>query len=146
MPTYIVTTSNIELSSLQKGKIASQITEAHQAATGAQGFFAQVIFKSVPEGNYFLGGEPLREPQLFVHGHIRGGRGPEVKRRLIEDIVERVSTLIPLEPRFIWTYVSEIAPAQMAEYGRILPEPGHEDSWVDSLPEQTRHYIESLSA
>ena len=44
MPTYFVNSSNIKLSKLIKEKLAKQITKIHNKATGANKYFAQVIF------------------------------------------------------------------------------------------------------
>ena len=45
MPTYTVKYSNINLSQKQKNSIASDITSIHSKYTGANTFFAQVIFQ-----------------------------------------------------------------------------------------------------
>ena len=45
MPTYIVKYSNINLSQNQKNSIANDITKTHSKFTGANTFFAQVIFQ-----------------------------------------------------------------------------------------------------
>ena len=44
MPTYFVNLSNIKLSKIIKEKIAKKITKIHNKATGANKYFAQVIF------------------------------------------------------------------------------------------------------
>ena len=74
MPTYFCTTPEGRLTAEQKRKIAVEITRVHCEVTGAPSFFAQVIFDEVKPGNYFMGGAPLQHDQLFVYGHIRGGR------------------------------------------------------------------------
>ena len=45
MPTYTVRTSNVKLSSKRKKFIAKGITEAHTQITGANNYFAQVLFE-----------------------------------------------------------------------------------------------------
>ena len=45
MPTYTVKYSNINLSQKQKNSIANDITNTHCKFTGANSFFAQVIFQ-----------------------------------------------------------------------------------------------------
>ena len=44
MPTYTVTNSNFNLSSKQQKKLAEEITKVHNIVTGANTYFAQVIF------------------------------------------------------------------------------------------------------
>src|ERR1700731_4254531 len=80
MPTYIVYAASGRLSANAKQRIAEEITRIHNETTGAQSFFAQVIFNEVPQGTQFVGGSPRRSEQIFVHGHIRAGRIAELKR------------------------------------------------------------------
>ena len=44
MPTYTLKTSNIKLDKKKKTKIAQAITKVHNKITGANSYFAQVIF------------------------------------------------------------------------------------------------------
>ena len=44
MPTYTVTNSNFNLTSKQQKKLAEGITKVHNVVTGANTYFAQVIF------------------------------------------------------------------------------------------------------
>ena len=44
MPTYTVTNSNFNLNSKIKREIAKDITKTHNRVTGANTYFAQVIF------------------------------------------------------------------------------------------------------
>jgi phenylpyruvate tautomerase PptA (4-oxalocrotonate tautomerase family) len=144
MPTYIVSATLGCLSADAKQRIAEDITRIHNQATGAQSFFAQVMFNEVPQGNHFVGGKPLRTEQIFVHGHIRAGRSTERKRELLEGIVDAISTTTSVAKRYIWAYLSELPPAQMIEYGHVLPEPGSEQSWLSSLPAEDRDYMQSI--
>lgn len=144
MPTYSVSAAAGRLSEDQKLKIAQAITRSHNEATGAQGFFAQVIFNEVTAGNHFIGGAPLRAEQIFVHGHIRAGRPDDRKRLLLSGIVSSVAEIAGVERRFIWAYISEIPPLQMIEYGCELPQPGQEDSWLENLAQADRDYMLSL--
>ena len=45
MPTYFVNSSNIKLTKLLKEKLAKKITKIHNRVTGANKYFAQVIFR-----------------------------------------------------------------------------------------------------
>jgi phenylpyruvate tautomerase PptA (4-oxalocrotonate tautomerase family) len=53
MPAYTVTAPVGQLSSIQKQRLAMEITRVHCDVTGAPSYFVQVIFNDVPEGNYF---------------------------------------------------------------------------------------------
>ena len=144
MPTYIVSAAAGRLSADVKQRIAEDITRIHNQATGAQSFFAQVIFTDVPHGNHFVGGSPLRTEQIFVHGHIRAGRTAERKRELLEGMVDAISETTSVAKRYIWAYISELPPAQMIEYGHVLPEPGSEENWLSSLPAEDRDFMQSI--
>jgi phenylpyruvate tautomerase PptA (4-oxalocrotonate tautomerase family) len=141
MPTYTVFTASGRFPAEVKQRIAEEITRAHSDATGAQSFFAQVIFNEVPQGNHFVGGRLSRDEQIFVHGHIRAGRSAQRKRELLEDLVKSISVVASISPRFIWAYVAELPPAQMVEYGHVLPEPGSEASWLEELPPEDREFM-----
>ena len=56
MPTYTVTHSSLELNPEQKDQLAKGITEVHYRVTGANKYFAQVIFDEKPRGTIFMGG------------------------------------------------------------------------------------------
>lgn len=145
MPTYIVSSTSGLLSDHAKADIASEITRAHSGATGAQGFFAQVIFNEIAPGTHFMGGVKIDTTQVFVHGHIRAGRTPEQKAQLLADIVQSVERVTGLQRRFLWAYISELPPGNMIEYGQVLPQPGAEQQWFDALPEEDRRYLLSFA-
>jgi phenylpyruvate tautomerase PptA (4-oxalocrotonate tautomerase family) len=135
MPTYTVTSANLTLSAAQKARIAALITEAHNSATGAPGYFAQVIFAEVEAGSHFVGGRPNVTPHLYILGLIRAGRTSEVKRALITKMLEEVRHAAGVGPEDIWVYLQDIEADQMAEFGRFLPQPGAEREWQGGFSE-----------
>lgn len=141
MPTYIVSAAAGRLSKPMKHAIASGITRSHSDATGAQGLFAQVIFRDIPEGDHFLGGSPLKSDQIFIHGEIRAGRTAAQKRQLLGDIVTMVVEAAATGSRHVWVYLSELPPSQMVEYGRVLPEPGSEAQWLESMSAEDKAFL-----
>jgi phenylpyruvate tautomerase PptA (4-oxalocrotonate tautomerase family) len=145
MPTYRVAAATGLLSPEKKARIALAITRVHHQVTGAQTFFAQVLFTDVPKGDHFVGGVPLQGDHVFVHGHIRAGRTPERRRQLLLELVAAVARAGVIEPNRVWAYVEELPPGQMAEYGHILPEPGEEAAWLAGLPAADRELMERSS-
>lgn len=141
MPTYIVSTAAGRFGYEIQQRIAQEITRVHSEATGAQGFFAQVIFNDIPAGNHFIGGALLRADQVFVHGHIRAGRTAAQKQALLSNLVASIVAVTSLERRYIWAYLAELPPEQMVEYGHVLPAPGTEQDWLASLPPADRDYM-----
>lgn len=134
MPTYIVTVSEGRLTAAQKAAVASAITTAHAAATGAPAFFAQVLINEVCPGHWFLGGQPFSGEQIYVHGHIRSGRPPDIKARLMTELCHSVAKASGFQDNQTWIYVCELPPSQMIEFGRVLPEHGKEAEWNAALP------------
>ena len=58
MPTYTISAPAGRLTGTQKSQLAREVTRAHPQQTGAQTFFAQVMFVDVPASNWFVGGSP----------------------------------------------------------------------------------------
>ena len=66
MPTYTVKYSNINLSQKQKNSIANDITNTHSKYTGANTFFAQVIFQKNEKNAHFMGGKLVKTKEIFL--------------------------------------------------------------------------------
>ena len=143
MPTYTVFAQTGRLSDSKKSTLAAEITRVHKEQTGAQTFFAQVIFKDVPQGNHFVGGAPLTSDHVFVQGQIRAGRDAATKRALLEAMLNAVSTAASVKKINTWVYIVDVPAAHMAEYGHILPEPGTEAAWLSGLPAADRAKMEA---
>ena len=144
MPTYTVSTSPGQLVDATRPALARAITAAHTAATGAPGFFAQVRFDELEAGQHFIGGVPMDDDFVFVHGQIRSGRTPEQKRALLDALVAAVTDTIDIPRRGVWVYLVDLPPSNMVEFGQVLPEPGSEDAWLASMESLDREYVEGL--
>ena len=144
MPTYTVKYSGIDLTSQQKYRIAQSITKAHYTETGANSFFAQVIFEESHNGNHFMGGKPVTEPQLFLHGQIRAGRTPDVKQKLILGLRDALVNDFGLGKSQIWVYLVDLVPSQMIEYGEILPPSGQESEWFSGLSPSLKEKLAAM--
>ena len=134
MPTYTVTNSNFNLSLKQQQKLAEGITKVHNVVTGANTYFAQVIFNKTKKNNHFMGGKKVKEPSLFLLGQIRAGRSKEVKDKLISDLKDVLVKNSKLDETQVWVYINDLPPSQMIEYGAVLPESGKEKQWFANLP------------
>ena len=134
MPTYYVNTSNIKFSKLIKEKLAKKITKIHNKTTGANKYFAQVIFNNTKKGDHYMGGKIISKPEIFIYGHIRSGRTAKVKNNLVKGLREIIQENTRLEKDNIWVYLLDLKPDQMIEYGEILPKSGGEKKWFKNLP------------
>ena len=65
MPTYIVKYSNFNLSQKQKNSLANDISNTHSKFTGANTFFAQVIFQKNEKNSHFMGGKLVKTKEFF---------------------------------------------------------------------------------
>jgi phenylpyruvate tautomerase PptA (4-oxalocrotonate tautomerase family) len=144
MPTYLCTIPADSLSNAQKGAVAKAITRMHSEVTDAPGFFAEVIFREIAEGDWFVGGAPLAGRQIFVDGNIRGGRSPEVRHELILRLASAVGAAAQLPAHAIWIYISELPPRAMMEFGHVLPEPGGEAAWTAALSTADRERMQAI--
>jgi phenylpyruvate tautomerase PptA (4-oxalocrotonate tautomerase family) len=144
MPTYTLTNSNFYISSKQQKKIAKGITEVHNIVTGANTYFAQVIFNKTKKNNHFMGGKIVKEPSLFLLGQIRSGRSKEIKDKLISDLKDVLVKNSNLDETQVWVYINDLPPSQMIEYGAVLPESGKEKEWFSNLSPKLRKKLSAL--
>lgn len=139
MPTYLCRAAGLDDEAM--AALAEAITAIHADVTGADEFFAQVLFEPLDPARCFLGGRRLGGKHCFLHGHIRAGRSARDRSELVVRIVAAVSDILAIPADAVWVYVSELPPRAMAEYGALLPEPGDEASWLEALPEPTRRKL-----
>ncbi len=144
MPTYTVKTSNLKLSKEKKDKIARGITRVHNKTTGANSFFAQVIFEENKKNNHYMGGKMITNKQIFLQGQIRAGRTSEIKKKLILSLRNTIIKNSKLNKDSVWIYLLDIIPEQMIEYGEILPLAGKEVEWFKSLPVSLQEKLKKL--
>ena len=144
MPTYTVTNSNFNLSSKQQRNLAEGITKVHNVVTGANTYFAQVIFNKTKKDNHFMGGKKVKEPSLFLLGQIRAGRSKEVKDKLIADLKDVLVKNSKLDETQVWVYINDLPPSQMIEYGAVLPESGKESEWFNNLSRKLKDKLSKI--
>tara|TARA_Y100001936_G_C15726601_1_gene483817 strand:- start:4 stop:456 length:453 start_codon:yes stop_codon:yes gene_type:complete len=133
MPTYTVKYSNFNLSQKQKNSLANDISNTHSKHTGANTFFAQVIFQKNEKNSHFMGGKLVKTKEIYLNGQIRAGRTSKVKKKLILGLRKILIKNTKLKKDFVWVYLEDLSPDQMIEYGEILPKSGQEKKWFDSL-------------
>ena len=144
MPTYSVTTSNLTLKKEVKKTIAEGITKIHSEVTGANTYFAQVLFNETSKDDHFMGGKLVKDPQIYLNGQIRAGRPKEVKDQLIDKLKKLLANSLKIDLSNVWVYILDLEPSQMVEYGQVLPISGQEKIWFENLPEQLKKKLKSL--
>ena len=144
MPTYTVTLSNINLNSKKQKELAQGITKIHNVVTGANTYFAQVIFNNTKKSNHFMGGKIVKEPSIFLLGQIRAGRPKKIKDKLIADLKDVLVRNSKLDETQVWVYIIDLPPSQMIEYGAVLPESGKEKQWFLSLSSKLKKKLSNI--
>lgn len=134
MATYSIHYAGFSLTTHQKFTLAQSITKIHANVTGADAYFAQVIFKQLDQHDCFIGGVLLDEPHIFMVGQIRFGRSDQIKKQLLVELEIAIQKASQLASHHIWAYIEELSPDQMIEYGQILPGVGSERAWFTTLP------------
>ena len=144
MPTYTVTNSNFNLTPKKQKDLAQGITKVHNVVTGANTYFAQVIFNKTKKNNHFMGGKKVKEPSLFLLGQIRAGRPKKTKDRLISDLKNILVKKTKLDETQVWVYIVDLPPSQMIEYGAVLPESGKELQWFKGLSNKLKKKLSQM--
>ena len=144
MPTYTVTNSNFNLTTKQQKDLAQGITKVHNVITGANTYFAQVIFNKTKKNNHFMGGKKVKEHSLFLLGQIRAGRSKKIKDRLISDLKNILVKNTKLDETQVWVYIVDLPPSQMIEYGAVLPESGKELQWFKGLSNKLKKKLSQM--
>ena len=144
MPTYTLKYSNINLSKKQKNSIANDITNTHSKFTGANTFFAQVIFEKNEKDSHFMGGKLVSTKEIFLNGQIRAGRTLKVKKQLILGLRKILIKNTKLQSNSVWVYLEDLLPDQMIEYGEILPKSGQEKKWFNAISPSLRKRLKKM--
>ena len=144
MPTYTVTNSNFNLSSREQKKLAMGITKVHNVITGANTYFAQVIFNKTKKNNHFMGGKKVKEPSIFLLGQIRAGRPKKTKDKLISHLRDIIIKNSRLNETQVWVYIIDLPPSQMIEYGEVLPASGKEKVWFSKLSKKLKKKLSKI--
>ena len=144
MPTYTVTNSNFNLSSREQKNLAKGITKVHNVITGANTYFAQVIFNKTKKNGHFMGGKKVKEPSIFLLGQIRAGRPKKTKDKLISHLRDIIIKNSRLNETQVWVYIIDLPPSQMIEYGEVLPESGKEKVWFSKLSEKLKKKLSKI--
>ncbi len=55
-----------------------------------------------------------------------------------------MGAIVDVPPEEVWVYIDDIPGANIAEYGRPLPDPGAEDQWFAALPDELQQRLGPL--
>jgi phenylpyruvate tautomerase PptA (4-oxalocrotonate tautomerase family) len=140
MPTYAFTSMK-ELTPAQREQIVASVTAIHAVEATAPRYFVQVVFYTVGQGAMFIGGEPASADHVWVNALIRSGRTKEQKASILRRIMAETSEILGISDQAVWVYISDIPAHGVLEFGNVLPEPGGEAEWLQSLPASLREKL-----
>ena len=143
MPTYVCVVKAGLLNDEQKQRIASAITRLHSETTGAPTWLVQVVIDENEQRQRYLNGIPT-DHQIWIRADIRSGRTTEQRQRLMLSIIQAVNEISGVKESAMWVYLCNLAPEDMVEYGRVLPQPGQEQAWFEGLPAELQRYLTSI--
>jgi phenylpyruvate tautomerase PptA (4-oxalocrotonate tautomerase family) len=141
MPTYACSITAGCLTPAQRHEIARSLTAIHAEETGAPAYLVQMIFQDVQLHSHYIGGEAAPVGRIWIRGDIRAGRTDAVKQRMIERMLHDTCETAGFPEEQVWIYICDVPAQGIAEYGRILPEPGAEAAWEARLPESLRERL-----
>ena len=141
MPTYTIYAQDGTLSPQQVHELAEEVTRCHSEVTGAPVSFVQCLFHHLASDRRYIAGRPADPRAVHVHGAIRAGRTEEVRHTLVTRLAETVTAVAGVPRHLVWVYLSQLSHRDMVEFGEVLPEPGHEASWLAGLPPGTRVHL-----
>jgi phenylpyruvate tautomerase PptA (4-oxalocrotonate tautomerase family) len=145
MPTYVCYTHRDQVDAGAKAQLARGIAQIHHEVTGAPIALSQCVFHNLDPDDHFIGGQMAPAHGVWVHGHIRGKPASERNSAIIAGIKDLLTRVLQVPASLVWVYLNELAHSDMLEFGRALPEPGHERSWFEDLPPGLRDQLVALS-
>ena len=63
---------------------------------------------------------------------------------MMTKMMQDISRITSIGQENVWVYVCNLDPTDMIEYGHVLPPPGQEKAWFESLPAFLRTYLAKL--
>lgn len=140
MPTYAFTTMR-SLTQAQREGIVERVTSIHAAEAAAPRYFVQVVFYTAEQRSMYIGGAPAPDDHVWVNALIRAGRTREQKANILRRIMRETAEVLDISEQSVWVYISDIPAQGVLEFGNVLPEPGHEEQWLASLPDTLREKL-----
>lgn len=145
MPTYTCWASTGTIAVKDRKRVVDAITEIHHEVGVAPRYFVQIVFNDLTPGSIYIAGQQADASHVWIRADIRAGRTDEQKRNLLARITTEVGEVLDVPAEDVWVYINDIPGANIAEYGRPLPDPGHEAEWFAALPAEVRQRLEPLA-
>jgi len=129
VPIYTCTTTESTLTSENKTALAGEIARIHSAINHVPSTYDNVVFHELPADAIYTEGRPAAP--VLVSGWVRAGH-PDAETTLLATEISTAVTRVTGVPAERVMVVFTSSPAHYAvEGGRVLPEPGQEQAWID---------------
>jgi phenylpyruvate tautomerase PptA (4-oxalocrotonate tautomerase family) len=128
VPVYTCTTTKLTLSEGVKAELATEVGRIHSSINHVPSTYVNVVFHELPADCVYTDGQPARP--VIVNGWVRAGHPDDETTRLATEIASAVTRIAGVAAERVLV-VLQSSPARFAvEGGRVLPEPGQEQSWM----------------
>ena len=136
MPFYRCVIPKNALSFEQRQEVAGAFTDIHCGISAAPRNFVNVVFLEASNGMELAdshgNGQVRYDTPFFLAGGNRAGRPPEVRQRILEGLIDSLSTIAGVPKDQVSGHISESPASWIMEAGQILPEPGEETAeWYE---------------
>jgi phenylpyruvate tautomerase PptA (4-oxalocrotonate tautomerase family) len=128
VPVYTCTTTKLTLSEGVKAELATEVGRIHSSINHVPSTYVNVVFHELPADCVYTDGQPAMP--VIVNGWVRAGHPDDETTRLATEIASAVTRIAGVAAERVLV-VLQSSPARFAvEGGRVLPEPGQEQSWM----------------
>jgi phenylpyruvate tautomerase PptA (4-oxalocrotonate tautomerase family) len=128
VPIYTCTVAQSTFGADTKRALASEIARIHSSITHVPSTYVNVAFHELAADGLYTDGAPASP--VLVTGWVREGHPADDTTRLATEISTAVAKIFEIEEERVLVVIQP-SPARFAvEGGRVLPEPGHEQSWL----------------
>ena len=136
MPFYRCVIPKDSLSYEQRADIAKAFTDVHCGISAAPRRFVQVAFLetdgSGEVADAYGSGVIRYDTPFFIAGGNRAGRPPDMRRRILDGLLERFVAIGGVPRDQVSGQITEAPASWTMEAGKILPEPGEEPAeWYE---------------
>ncbi|HWX99330.1 MAG TPA: tautomerase family protein [Mycobacterium sp.] len=128
MPIYTCTVADSTFNADTKRALAGEIARIHSSINHVPSTYVNVAFHELAADGLYTDGVPASP--VLVSGWVREGHDEDDTTRLATEIATAVSRICDIDAERVLVVIQP-SPARFAvEGGRVLPEPGHEQSWL----------------
>jgi phenylpyruvate tautomerase PptA (4-oxalocrotonate tautomerase family) len=128
MPIYTCTIAESTFSADTKRTLATEIPRIHSSRNHVPSTYVNVAFHELATDDLYAGGIPASP--VLVTGWVREGHPADDTTRLATEISTAVVKICEIDVERVLVVIQP-SPARFAvEGGRVLPEPGQEQSWL----------------